>query len=663
MLSTVNHNSWVVFGQTRYNPENAQLIGPDDQQIHLRAQSEQVFAILFSNLGVVVSRETLISAVWPDLNVTDDSLTQCISDIRKALGDRERSLLKTVPKRGFILQTPQAEAAHQVDALARKLAEVSDTVVTALPGVSASLEPADVTAMAAFGTPRSDASGSGAVSIILPRHRASLGKIAGLARARKLRIGVDLCRSEGLGARRMAEMAHPGQTLLSADARDMHGSDLDLIFADLGFLEGPHDSTPQRAFSAEPIETFPTPLTTAQNPDLKARIAIIPPHSLHNGDGAADIGDLIADTISSVLSRSTEIAVISRLSCAPFKNMDISLSVLRRLLGVDFVVSGSFYAQNDKVSFTLELADCTADKVLWTDRKIVGISDLLFEDDAIDDIVAHLRRAIVVSEVKRVKFNPVEKLSNYSVLIGAIGLMHRLSPREFESAHALLKALIDRVPNHPAPYAWLARWYVLKVVQGWSEDPKTHSSLAMDCAQHAIDLDPDNALAHVNQGIVQTNLLRRLDDAELSYQTALQINPNDAHGRLLQGMLFAFQDRGADAVIETERALALAPLDPFRFFFLALTAGAHLSAGNYAHALDLTKASLKLNRTHTSSQRMLVVASHLAGRHDEAREALGVLRQAQPDLTVSAWMKGSPSADFDNGRRFAAALREVGLPE
>lgn len=49
----------------------------------------------------LISKEELIEAVWPDTVVSDDSVTQCVVEIRKALGDSDRQLLKTVPKRGF----------------------------------------------------------------------------------------------------------------------------------------------------------------------------------------------------------------------------------------------------------------------------------------------------------------------------------------------------------------------------------------------------------------------------------------------------------------------------------------------------------------------------------------------------------------------------------
>ena len=58
--------------------------------------------------GGTVDRESLIRAVWPRGFVTDDVLTRCVGQLRKALGDSARTprFLETVPKTGYRLVAP-----------------------------------------------------------------------------------------------------------------------------------------------------------------------------------------------------------------------------------------------------------------------------------------------------------------------------------------------------------------------------------------------------------------------------------------------------------------------------------------------------------------------------------------------------------------------------
>jgi pimeloyl-ACP methyl ester carboxylesterase len=73
-----------------------------DQEIQLRPKSFDVLRYLAEHAGRLVSKEELIKASWPDTFVTDDSLVQCIKDIREALADGDHQIIKTVPRRGYL---------------------------------------------------------------------------------------------------------------------------------------------------------------------------------------------------------------------------------------------------------------------------------------------------------------------------------------------------------------------------------------------------------------------------------------------------------------------------------------------------------------------------------------------------------------------------------
>ena len=76
------------------------LFGPDGQ-VALRPKSFEVLRYLLGQTGRVVGKEEVIKAVWPDVTVTDESLTRCISEVRRAIGDDNQQIIKTIPKRGY----------------------------------------------------------------------------------------------------------------------------------------------------------------------------------------------------------------------------------------------------------------------------------------------------------------------------------------------------------------------------------------------------------------------------------------------------------------------------------------------------------------------------------------------------------------------------------
>jgi adenylate cyclase len=74
----------------------------DSALVSLRPQSFDVLAYLVRNRGRLVSKDELIDNVWSNVTVTDNSLVQCIKDIRRVLGDAGQTTIETVAKRGYV---------------------------------------------------------------------------------------------------------------------------------------------------------------------------------------------------------------------------------------------------------------------------------------------------------------------------------------------------------------------------------------------------------------------------------------------------------------------------------------------------------------------------------------------------------------------------------
>ena len=78
--------------------------------VALRPQAFAVLKLLAAKPGALVSKDELMAAVWPNVAVTDDSLVQCVTEIRRALGDDAHKIIKTVPKRGYVFEPGAAVA-------------------------------------------------------------------------------------------------------------------------------------------------------------------------------------------------------------------------------------------------------------------------------------------------------------------------------------------------------------------------------------------------------------------------------------------------------------------------------------------------------------------------------------------------------------------------
>lgn len=95
------------------------LISEDGRSVALRSQTAAVLRDLLAHRGEVVSREEIMSRIWPTTTVTEDSVTQCIREIRAGLGEDGHRLLRTFPKRGYMLETFEIHVMEETEQAGR----------------------------------------------------------------------------------------------------------------------------------------------------------------------------------------------------------------------------------------------------------------------------------------------------------------------------------------------------------------------------------------------------------------------------------------------------------------------------------------------------------------------------------------------------------------
>src|SRR5689334_23302347 len=82
------------------------LLRRGGDEVTLRSRSFDVLAYLVDHHGQLVTKSALMEAVWADTAVTDNSLAQCMVEIRRALEDDGQQLIRTVARRGYQFAAP-----------------------------------------------------------------------------------------------------------------------------------------------------------------------------------------------------------------------------------------------------------------------------------------------------------------------------------------------------------------------------------------------------------------------------------------------------------------------------------------------------------------------------------------------------------------------------
>ncbi|MEM1317058.1 MAG: hypothetical protein AAGF29_02195, partial [Pseudomonadota bacterium] len=300
----------------------------------------------------------------------------------------------------------------------------------------------------------------------------------------------------------------------------------------------------------------------------------------------------------------------------------------------------------------------------WSRRYNGRISDILSGRTENAREVAHqVGFSILKSSIELSRSRPLPQVESHALFMAAINDIHRHRLANFSNARRQLEHLVERVPDHSVLYAWLAKWYVLAISQGWSDSAAVDTRLALDHTQRALDIDPACAVSLTVDGMIRSSSPAEQSLADKRFQEALAIDPNHALAWLMYARMYAYRGDGGKAVEYAQRATFLSPLDPHGYFFDALLAMCHVVDGNLQRGYDLISRSLSANPNHVSTHRAKVITLQMMGRDAEANAAAKHLLRRDPTLTVENYIESHPAGDSAIGQDWGAALKAAGIPQ
>ncbi len=98
--------SEIEFAHVDLDGDSGRVFDKQGNELELRYQSREVLAALIATPNETVTRETLIDTIWSGRSVADDSVAQCIAEIRRVLNDTDKRIIETVPRKGYRFNPP-----------------------------------------------------------------------------------------------------------------------------------------------------------------------------------------------------------------------------------------------------------------------------------------------------------------------------------------------------------------------------------------------------------------------------------------------------------------------------------------------------------------------------------------------------------------------------
>jgi adenylate cyclase len=467
-------------------------------------------------------------------------------------------------------------------------------------------------------------------------------------------------------AARIASLAAPGEIVITSAVRDQLVDGVDGQIEDLGARFVKHVDTPVQVYRVSDLDQRLASYTAKEfGASLYPTIAVLPFESRGLVGEQYAIGELIADGVIGQLSTAKSLKVISRLSTTAFRARQASVGEIESKLGANFVLSGSYVpsasGNGTKLLVIAELSSVTTNQVLWSDRFQGSVEDLLAPESELSQELAracyfHVARV----EAAKVWTEPLDTLSAYSLNLSGLSLLHASAKSEFNRAPEVFQALVERHNRYSEPLVWLAKWYVMRVIRGFSDNPRADAQRALDACKRALDLNPNHATARAVMGYTLCQVFEDKEASASALATAVETKPNEMHGWLYKSVWAQHWGDTQTAVNDAQRARELSPLDPHGYFLDAILASAYTFNNEHELGIQAAKRCLKLDRNHAPAIRTMILSQYELGLIDDAKKSASMLLEVTPDLTLKAY-RSMGNMDSKARQRVYAAMQAVGI--
>jgi TolB-like protein/class 3 adenylate cyclase len=471
-------------------------------------------------------------------------------------------------------------------------------------------------------------------------------------------------------AARLQAIASAGGVCLSGVAYDQVRKILPFAFADLGAQQVKNIDEPVRAFSV--VAERAGVVTASENASVplalpdKPSIAVLPFQNMSGDPEQEYFADGIVEDIITALSRFKALFVIARNSSFTYKGRAVDVKQVGRELGVRYVLEGSVRKASNRVRITGQLVDTTTGAHLWANRFDGGLGDIFdLQDQVTESIVGAIAPAVEKAEIERAKRKPTDSLDAYDHYLRGLARAYQFGNQQAnEDALRLFNRAIELDPDFASAYGFAALCYTWAKTNSWISVTPNEIAKVKKLAQRAVELGKDDVIALAASGYALAFVARDLGGGAALIDRALGFNSNLAETWFWGGWVKNWLGEPETAIERFARAIRLNPLDPFLNAARVGISHSHFFLGRYDDAASWAETALQDNPDFQPGLRMDAASNAMAGRLEQAHQAVIRLVQLNPLLRVSSLKDVlGPYRRAEDLSRYEEGLRQAGLPE
>ncbi len=381
-------------------------------------------------------------------------------------------------------------------------------------------------------------------------------------------------------------------------------------------------------------------------------VAVVPFRTSSSADeDQTFLAEGLAEDLILELSRVQDLFVVSRTAANELRERDPV--EIGRNAGVGFVLTGSVRNAANRIRLSISLFNAETGEVIWSDRVQRDFDELL---DALDEVVVRVASTVFgrieQAEIQAAKLKRPESMTAYEHYLRGMEL-HRMGGVTLD----YYREAVEWFDRAIADDKNFSRGYSMKVCSGSNLVDFDYDEAKRDI-ETALRLDPEDAEAHRIMGNMQLFMYRDFQKAQLHYERAMQLAPNNAYiiGRVAAFYIF---DGNPELGLELlERAEAMDPFVPV--WILEDRIRAFYALGRFEDMFACAR-SLPFQTRCSRIYRSVVSAKN--GESERARQLIAATLADDPSLTSEYIHVQELYRDQSIKEEILAYAEEAGLPK
>ena len=406
------------------------------------------------------------------------------------------------------------------------------------------------------------------------------------------------------------------------------------------------------------------PLTTS-SPGVSSTIpsvAVLPFKDLSADKSLGYLGEGVANDVIAILSRFSDIAVVSRTSSFAYQGKEGDIREIGEELGVGYVVEGSVRKEGDRVRIVAQLVDANTGDHVWADRfDKAGTDPWALQDELTGKIVGAMTGefgAIRKADYSQAWGRDSTSLAEYDYYLRAESQLNLYTKEGLERSGEISRQGLKVFPSSPLLTVELGWSHWLKVGLLYSSDPQKDLQEAERLVNQVL-ADKNlslqvTRLAHWLNAWLLT-LERDHDGAIAAMNKAIAAAPYNAFTLTDAGSIFLQAGQPEKALELTDTAAARDP--GLSWFFNYVRGFIYIVLGKNEEAVEVLKTT-----EFADAPLQLAIAYMRIGREAEAQAAVAKMLKSAPTATIQSWRQAWNFRDNSILDQASADLARAGLP-